>query len=155
MAPGCGAQYKHGMRQFIRHPVDVPIEIRTEHAAPGAAVQTHDISVGGLAVHSVEPVTPGAMIEVRIPYVEPAFAARARVAWCRPHRAGGHELGVSFLDAEDAFLARMVEQVCYIEDYRKSVARLEGRHLSSEDAAHEWIEKYAAKFPGTLRGKVQ
>src|SRR3954468_24198217 len=126
------------MRQFIRHPVDVPIEIRTEHALPGAEVQTHDISLGGLAVHSAEPVEPGALIEVRIPYVEPAFQARARVAWCRPRRGGaGHELGVSFLDAEDVFLARMVEQVCYIEDYRKSVAREQGRHMSSEEAARE------------------
>jgi hypothetical protein len=148
MARAGRARYKHVMRQFIRHPVDVPIEIRTEHSVPAAEVQTHDISLGGLAVRSAQPVTPGALIEVRIPYVEPAFEARARVAWCKPNDGGGHELGVSFLDAEDAFLARMVEQVCYIEDYRKSVERLEGRHLSSEDAAHEWIEKYAAKFPG-------
>src|SRR6478752_4864100 len=98
------------MRQFIRHPVDVPIEIRTDHAVPGAEVQTHDISLGGLAVHSREAVAPGSMIEVRIAYVQPAFEARARVAWCRPHVSGGHELGVSFLDAQDAFLARMVEQ---------------------------------------------
>jgi len=143
------------MRQFIRHPVDVPIEIRTEHAVPGAEVQTHDISLGGLAVHSHEAVAPGAMIEVRIPYVQPAFEARARVAWCRPHAGGGHELGVSFLDAEDAFLARMVEQVCYIEDYRKSVAREEGRELSSEEAAGEWIEKFASKFPGATTGDLQ
>jgi len=143
------------MRQFIRHPIDVPIEIRTERAAPGAAVQTHDISLGGLAVYSAEAVEPGSMIEVRIPYVQPAFEARARVAWCHPHEQGGHEVGVSFLDAEDAFLARMVEQVCYIEDYRKSVAREEGRHLSSEDAAHEWIAKYAAKFPGAVADNVQ
>ena len=135
------------MRQFIRHPVDVPIEIRTSRAAPGAAVQTHDVSAGGLAVVSSEPVEPGAMIVVRIPYVQPAFEARARVAWCRPNHDGGHEVGVTFLDAEDAFTARMVEQICHIEDYRKSVARAEGRLLSPEDAAHEWISKYAANFP--------
>jgi hypothetical protein len=143
------------MRQFIRHPVDVPIELRTEHAGAPAEVQTQDISQGGLAVRSAVPVEPGALIEVRIPYVEPAFEARARVAWCRRRPEGGHEVGVSFLDAEDAFLARMVEQVCYIEDYRKSVARLEGRTLSSEDAAQEWIAKYAAKFPGSGPGNLQ
>jgi hypothetical protein len=143
------------MRQFIRHPVDVPIEIRTDRGVPGAEVHTHDVSLGGLAVYSSEPVEPGALLEVCIPYVEPAFQARARVAWCRPHLDGGHELGVSFLDAQDAFLARMVEQLCYIEDYRKSVARLEGRQLSPEDAAHEWIEKFAAKFPGAAGDNLQ
>lgn len=136
------------MRQYIRHPVDVPIEIRTSQRAPVAELQVSDISVGGLAVRSDEPMPAGSLIEIRIPYVQPAFEARARVAWCHPGRDGGHELGVAFLDAEDAFLARMVEQVCYIEDYRASVAREEGRSLSSEDAAREWIAKFAASFPG-------
>ncbi len=141
------------MRQFIRHPLDVPIEIRTEQLGPGASFHTQDISLGGLAVHSEVYVEPGSLIEVRIAYVEPAFEARARVAWCRPHRTGpGHEVGVSFLDPEDVFRARMVAQVCFIEDYRKSIARAEGRELSSEEAAGEWIAKYASGFPGASRG---
>jgi len=141
------------MRQFIRHPLDVPVEIRTDQHAPGAAFHTHDISLGGLAVHSQVPVEPGSLIEVRIAYVDPAFEARARVAWCRPQRDGaGYEVGVSFLDAEDVFRARMVEQVCYIEDYRRGVARAEGRELSPEEAAGEWIAKYAHTFPGASGG---
>ena len=141
------------MRQFIRHPLDVPIEIRTDQCGPATAFQAQDISLGGLAVHSDAPVAPGSLIEVRIPYVEPAFEARSRVAWCRPCRDGaGHELGVSFLAPEDVFRARMVAQVCYIEDYRRSVARAEGRELSAEEAAGEWIAKYADKFPGSHGG---
>ena len=141
------------MRQFIRHPLDVPIEIRTDQRGPAAAFHTQDISLGGLAVHSAVPVEPGSLIEVRIAYVEPAFEARARVAWCRPCReGGGHEVGVSFLDPEDVFRARMVAQICYIEDYRRSIARAEGRELSSEEAAGEWIAKYAHKFPGASGG---
>ena len=143
------------MRQFIRHPVDVPIEIRSGHCEACAEFHTQDISLGGLAVLSKDAVEPGSLIEVRIPYVQPAFEARARVAWCRPRRGGGHEVGVSFLDAADVFLARMVEQVCYIEDYRKSVAREEGRELSSEEAAGEWIEKFASQFPGARTGDLQ
>jgi hypothetical protein len=143
------------MRQFIRHPVDVPIELRADFAGAASEVHTQDISQGGLAVRSTVAVEPGALLEVRIPYVQPAFQARARVAWCRRREDGGHEVGVTFLDAEDAFLARMVEQVCYIEDYRKSVARLEGRALSSEEAAHEWIARYAAKFPGSGSENLQ
>jgi len=153
------------MRQYIRHPLDVPIEIRAgaawaspdpqaseaeaSSARPaGTRTTSSDISCGGLAVHAEAPLSPGALIDVRIPYVEPAFEARARVAWCRPGRSGGHELGVAFLDAEDAFMARMVEQVCYIQDYQRSVARLEGRQISAEEAAREWIAKYADRFPG-------
>jgi c-di-GMP-binding flagellar brake protein YcgR len=141
------------MRQYIRHPIDVPVEIRIDPQSAGTALHTHDISLGGLAVHSAQAVAPGSVIEVRIPYVEPAFQARALVAWCRPRRGGeGHEVGVSFLDAQDVFLARMVTQICYIEDYRKSIAREEGRELTPEEAAGEWIAKYAAKFPGAGTG---
>ena len=141
------------MRQFIRHPLDVPIEIRTDLGGSAAAFHTQDISLGGLAVHSEVPVETGMLIEVRIAHVEPAFEARARVAWCRPRRGGaGYEVGVSFLDAEDVFRARMVAQVCYIEDYRRSVARAEGRELSSEEAAGEWIARYGHKFPGASGG---
>ena len=68
------------MRQFIRHPVDVPIEIRTSRQSPVAELHSCDIGMGGLAVRSPSPVAPGALIEVRIPYVQPAFEARARVA---------------------------------------------------------------------------
>jgi hypothetical protein len=141
------------MRQYIRHPIDVPVEIRIDPNAAATALHAQDISLGGLAVHSAEAVEPGSLIEVRIPYVEPAFEARALVAWCRPRRDGcGHEVGVSFLDAQDVFLARMVAQICYIEDYRKSIAREEGRELSPEEAAGEWIAKYASKFPGAGTG---
>ncbi|MET0384101.1 MAG: PilZ domain-containing protein [Burkholderiaceae bacterium] len=143
------------MRQYIRHPIDVPVEIRINTEGSGASYHTHDISLGGLAVHSEVAVEPGSLIQVRIPYVQPAFEARALVAWCRPRRAGeGHEIGVSFLDAQDVFLARMVTQICYIEDYRKSIAREEGRELSSEEAAGEWIAKYASKFPGSSTGDL-
>ena len=57
------------------------------------------------------------------------------------------ELGVEFLNADDAFRARMVEQVCYIENYKLTVFREEGRRLSLEEAAREWISKFASDFP--------
>ena len=42
----------------------------------------------------------------------------------------------------------MVEQVCPIEQYRHEMLKNEGRTLSSEEAALEWIQKYAPQFPG-------
>jgi hypothetical protein len=135
------------MRQFIRHPVDVPVDIGTSGSRAASALHTHDISLGGLALLSSIAVPAGTEVEIRIAYVQPPFAAHARVAWCHAHGDEGFELGVTFLDAESAFLARMVEQVCHIEDYRRSVHRLEGRELSSEEAAAEWIARHAAEFP--------
>jgi c-di-GMP-binding flagellar brake protein YcgR len=135
------------MRQFIRHPIDVPVEIGMGESGPNSAFHTHDISAGGLAIRSDRAVDPGTIVQVRIACVQPPFQVRARVAWCGRHEIGGYELGVSFLDAEDAFRARMVEQLCHIEDYRLSVLRAEGRELAPEQAAAEWIEKFASHFP--------
>lgn len=145
------------MRQFIRHPIDVPVEIDIEQDATWGAGngRTHDVSAGGLALHVAQPVLPGRQVHLSIPYVEPPFQAQAQVAWCRPDdAAGGYEMGLSFLDAEVAFLARMVEQLCHIEDYRRSTLRSSGRQLSPEQAAIEWIDRYASQFPEIGPGSV-
>jgi hypothetical protein len=135
------------MRQFIRHPVDVPVEVRARGSGTATALHTHDIGLGGLAIQSESEVSVGSIVDIRIACVQPPFSAHARVAWCHPRNGQGFDIGVTFLDAEDAFLARMVEQVCHIEEYRKSVQRTERRVLSSEEAALEWIDKHAARFP--------
>ena len=59
-------------------------------------------------------------------------------------------MGVEFLDRDDSFRARMVEQVCHIEQYKRQVLETEGRVLNGEQAAKEWIRRYAASFPNLL-----
>ena len=59
------------------------------------------------------------------------------------------DLIVQFLDQDDSFRARMVEQVCHIEHYKAEVREKEGRAISGEEAAQEWIRKYAKDFPST------
>lgn len=135
------------MREFIRHPIDVPVEIGIGNGDVASGYHTQDISLGGLAFRSGCAVNPGCQVDICITCVQPHFHAHARVAWCRPHPLSGYELGVTFLDAEDAFRARMVEQLCHIEDYRRSVHRTEGREMDMDEAAAEWIEKFAEDFP--------
>lgn len=80
--------------------------------------------------------------------LQPPFEADGEVMWCEADSNGGYEIGVSFLSAEDAYRARMMEQVCHIEQYRREVLQSEGRHLNDRDAAMEWIDRYAPEFPG-------
>jgi len=135
------------MRQFIRHPANIPIEVKAHGLLAHEIDRTDNLSVGGLAFRTEHEFAAGSVVDIRIPFVRPAFEVEARVAWC--HRNGdGFLLGVEFLDHDDAFMARMVEQVCQIENYQKEVYRAEGRLLTSEEAAAEWIAKHAAKFPG-------
>jgi hypothetical protein len=137
------------MRHYIRHPVSMPVEIRLAPDRHPADLRLRNISVGGLAVCADAALDADTEVEVCIRYVEPAFVARARVIWCHPQGDCGHELGLALLDADDAYAARMVEQVCYIEDYRRSVLQQQGRQLDAEEAAAEWISRYAARFPGS------
>jgi hypothetical protein len=141
------------MRQFIRHPADVPIEVSAGDPSDRAAHQASNVSLGGLAFRAARELAPGQVVEVRIHCVRPVFETRARVVWCR-ERDGGFDLGVQFLTAEDAFRARMVEQVCHIETYRKTVQETEGRLLTGKEAAMEWIARYAAEFPEPGAGET-
>jgi hypothetical protein len=109
---------------------------------------TINLSLGGLAFRCDREFALGDMVEIRIPFVSPPFEAEARVAWCTAHD-GRFESGVEFLNQDDAFMVRMVEQVCNIETYKKDVLQTEGRKLSPDQAAAEWISKYAAEFPGS------
>ena len=46
----------------------------------------------------------------------------------------------------DAFRNRMEQQCHQIKQYRQSMLRESGRLLSPDEAALEWIERYAATF---------
>jgi hypothetical protein len=136
------------MRQFIRHPADIPIEVFAHDQLAHARRHVYNVSLGGLAFQSDRAIDLGVIVEVRIPFVRPTFETKARVVWCHA-RETGYELGAEFLDPEDAFRGRMVEQLCYIENYKKTVFQTEGRLLTAEEAAMEWIGKYASEFPDT------
>lgn len=133
-------------RRFIRHTADVPIEIRTVRGREARRQPAINISEGGLSFVSEEDIPVGTTIEIRIAEVQPPFEARARVVWTR-EEDDAHCIGVQFLDEDDAFRARMVEQVCSIDRYRRQVESEEGRTLSRDEAAQEWITKYAGRFP--------
>jgi hypothetical protein len=133
-------------REFLRHTVHVPLEVDRVGGSEPEVEAGINISHGGLAFQSTVCPEVGDILHLRIPTVRPPFEARARVAWCR--REGDRFLvGVQFLDATAAFRSRMVQQVCSIENYRREVRRREGRSLTPQDAAAEWIARYAGRFP--------
>jgi len=133
------------MRQFIRHPADIPIEVSAP-AFEEARGRSLNVGLGGLAFRCDCAVAPGSIVRLRIALLDPPFESQARVMWCRSQRHG-FDLGVAFLDVDDAYRARMVEQICHILTYRKTVLDREGRSLSTEEAAREWIARFAAAFP--------
>ena len=141
------------MREYIRHPADIPIEFQQDSPSLSHNETMANISQGGLAFHAHTALAVGAVIQIRIALRQPAYQARARVAWCRPNGTG-FDVGVELLDSDDVFRARMVEQLCHIEHYKQMVLRTQGRRLSGQQAALEWISKFAEQFPQTETGNA-
>lgn len=133
-------------RSYIRHPSDVPVEIERERT-PGRERETlTNVGDGGVSFSRRTPLPLGTVVHVRIATVRPPFEANARVAWCQ--RNGDlYSIGLAFFTREAFYAARMVEQLCHIEHYKQEVLRTEGRTLSGQEAALEWIGKYAGEFP--------
>lgn len=49
-------------------------------------------------------------------------------------------------ESDEQFLQRMEYQCFQIERYRWKTRLVEGRVLSEDEAAQEWIQRYAAEF---------
>lgn len=134
------------LRQYLRHPSDVPIVYQLGEVVAHRSHYLRNIGKGGLCFSSRIALTPGAHIHIEIPIAEPVFKADGIVAWCEPAE-DDFEVGVRFEGIDAEYGLRMVEQVCQIEHYRHETFKSEGRVLTSEEAALEWIQKYAARFP--------
>ena len=134
------------MRGFIRHPFGYPIQHRCIDSEASRENYLRNVSEGGLCFRSDSHIAPGQLIQIRIPNGESPFEASCLVAWCR-QEGNGFDVGVKFEDKGTEFAMRLIEQACYIEEYRKQVLSQEGRQLTEEEAAKEWIAKFASAFP--------
>ena len=134
------------MRQYIRHPTDIPLEYHLVDIVAHEKNFLKNISEGGLSFQSTVCIEPGAMIHITIPLRDPVFETEGIVVWCRESE-GQFEVGVQFKDPSSEFRVRMIEQVCQIEHYKTEILNKEGRKLTSAEAAREWIAKYAQHFP--------
>ncbi len=134
------------MREYIRHPSTIPLEVRIMDRPGPRSEYLNNVSVGGLSFRSQSRLETGIRISVRIPLLGEFVQVSGQVVWCHEQR-GAFEVGVAFLDKEEAFRTRMVEQICHIEQYKSQVWEREHRQITSEQAAEEWIKKFAASFP--------
>ena len=135
-------------RRFIRHPSDIPIEYCFTEVPVCQQNAISNVSIGGLSFRAKKFIEPDQWLLLRIPVDGKCFEMKAKVKWCEPcEKDAGFYVGVQFADSSEAFSARMVEQICHIEHYKNKVNSEEGRVITSEQAATEWIEKFAASFP--------
>lgn len=133
-------------REFIRHPSAIPLEVAPQSAQEQLNLRLNNVSLGGLSFDSPVELDEGSVIKIKIPSFKPVFKVDAIVQWCKQIK-DHFELGVKFLDQDDAFRVRMIEQVCHIEEYRKDAQKKRGKRMTRNQASIEWIEKYGRDFP--------
>ena len=134
------------MRQYIRHPSDIPIEYELGDIVAQKEEYLNDIGEGGVSFRAKNNIETGSIIMIRIPLREPIFEEKGIVAWCQKNN-DRYDVGVKFKETSSEFRLRMIEQVCHIEHYKSEILEKEGRKLSGKEAAVEWISKYAKDFP--------
>jgi hypothetical protein len=137
---------EHPMRNFIRHASGIPLDVKVETSENTHSHQAVNISQGGISFISKKAIQTGKLVSIRVPAISDTFKFEGQVAWCKKD-GRSYTIGIQFYDVEQSFTARMVEQICHIESYRKEVSKTEKRKLSSDEAAEEWIALYADKFP--------
>jgi hypothetical protein len=134
------------MRKFIRHPSDIPIHYEVSDGGRREKAPLRNVNRGGLCFRAESCIETGRSIRICFAVREPPLEVTGIVVWCR--RVDDHfYVGVRFDDEAAEFAVRMVEQVCYIEHYRKEVLAREGRRLTGEEAALEWTARFAERFP--------
>jgi hypothetical protein len=136
-------------RHAIRHPLEIPIEVQPLGAQARDCLPAHNAGLAELAFDFPRRVNVGEVVMVRLPSVNKSAEICGKVIWLAKS-ADGYVIGVSFYSENEAFRMRMLEQICHIEAYRKAVLASEGRELSSEEAAAEWIACNATSFPNAL-----
>ncbi len=132
-------------REFVRHPSSIPIEVRLLNRTD-RDVHIRDISMGGLAFPYHWPIASGVPVAICVPSLVGHIDLKGRVVRCQI-KPPEWIIGIAFENNEDVFRMRIVEQICHIEAYRQQVLELEGRSISSDEAAAEWIPAHAAHFP--------
>lgn len=96
----------------------------------------NDISFEGLSFESQFEYRRGTILTINIPVTQPAFQVISEVVWCKPN-GGNYKVGTKFLQIQNGYRMKMLEQLSFIETYRKKVFFDENRSLSCEQAYNE------------------
>ena len=129
---------------FIRHPADYPYSMRCiRNSTPPVQTPTYCVN-GGIRLATERFYEPGSVVEIETMVNEQELRFRGHVLWCKD--GTNAEMVLIFDNPDEAFKARMAEQLCYIKCYQQEQLQV-GRQLNDQEAANEWISQYSPSFP--------
>jgi hypothetical protein len=130
--------------EFIGHPSDQPLQTRCLSPTPPENIQPRYHPVSGIRIPNINNFPTGSVVEVCTRVQEKELCFRGVIhSVCEEDQS---QVIIAFSDSDEAFKARMTEQLCHIASYRKQQVQL-GRQLSDQEAAQEWISNYSPMFP--------
>ncbi len=133
------------MRSYVRYPSGMPVSVSLEEVVASETLYLNNISRGGLSFNSMVALKVGTVIRLRIPPNRPFFEVLGKVIWCKKMSLQ-YVIGVEFINADDKARTQIIEMVFRIDEYRRKLLEQEGRGLTHQQAALEWIEKCWTDF---------
>lgn len=103
-------------RKYIRHPAEIPVKYKLSGEDSLRTDTTKNISFGGLCFQSSSFVEPGTKIVLKFPTIHPDVELSGTVVWC-VEEGDRFDVGVEFLDQNEAYRARTIEEICYSKKF--------------------------------------
>lgn len=125
-------------RCFIRHPVDIPIEISRKKNVREFNSELSNLSLKGACVILSDAIEIGDYVRMKLPQTSTEnelsdLETEGVVVWC--HKINDeYEIGIEFVAEFTEFHNKMLEQIKQINIYKQNVLQQEGRKLSGKQA---------------------
>jgi hypothetical protein len=106
-------------RKYIRHPVEIPIEYKITgdpHTRSDAAT---NVSLGGLCFQSASAIPVGTLVSLSFPSINAGVEITGKVAWFA-QKETHVDIGVEFQTRSEVYLAKTIEELCYIRKFEKN-----------------------------------
>jgi c-di-GMP-binding flagellar brake protein YcgR len=140
-------------RQYVRHPIRLPLAVRPQNGAEEFRSRVGDLSEGGLSFVSPQSLALGGSVEVELPVQLTRFTLVGSVASCVQVKSHLFRVGLAFVDPGMGFKTKLAEQVLRIEVLRAALSQERGLEVSREEAAQVWVEQFAKDFADLFDAK--
>ncbi len=138
-------------RRCVRHPIPVPVVVQTRDGDARIISAVADLSEGGLAFTAPRDLAPESVVDVSLPIGDQWFSLAGSVASSQRIEPGDqYRVGVAFLHPAMSFRMKLAEQVLRIHDLRRQLCAEQGREVTPDEAAREWVARYAEEFAASF-----
>ena len=131
-------------QRFVAHTLFKPYGIKLTPISSALPAASSPSLQTGIYCHWQHPFVEGQNLRLFVPNLTREAAADTQVIACQMNELG-YQLMLAFIDEEQVFRFRMVEQLCHIHQYHQLLQH-RGRRLSLNEAAGEWIDRFAGSF---------